>query len=995
MDSEKALKNKLSDLRKKGDYQQAGELLKRGLDQYNNSRSLRMEGYLLFAANNQWEKAEAIALDLIEIEPDDPGHYMKLGRCYVHRKVTDKAEEAYQIAIEKTLGQSMEGLISDLQERIREDESITGKIESRYGLSGGKNNLGMILHDTGEQKYMTKVLEKKRSREAHFYQKILPKYPFLKEIVPRSVHVAEKHGILWTTTDFVDGRKPRETELDDALKMIYQTTSRIENREGLIGELKLPKYSLTLRDGKSQGLSKFFMRIHEKEVNERLFDLMEKKLKRDGRSSRLRKEIRHLRSLILEKEFYQRMNPEAHYGFIHGDLGLHNLLISNHEGRVYVLDWNSYKTGPKWYDVCNALAKTDQSFKEILSKVGQEKGEILQLDDLQRFFFIYAMTMIRIQGRKPGQFRRKDEKDLLAGIREMKELLREEGENSSEKTKIKKGPYRLPNVIVLSLLRSPKTPGDVIRRSYAHYYLRKARRLRSRAGIFMSFLLSPLRIIKEIRKTHGELGELHDREMEKGRLRRAFEMFVLSFLYGIEGKNYYLQRLYLPGGIRRGRQFFDEKTLKHSVYKMLHEYGKQLEFKGETGTSLGNKKIFYQRCMEKGLKVVPIYREIQADGAIHSFNDSDGKRTALPRENLFIKPAVDKEGRGGEVWYWKEGLYQNPAGETLTEKELTERLVRRAKTESSVKGKSLHGEELLVQPLTLPHKELGPFRIQATPTVRIITCLDKHRRVQPGLGMLRFSMKENAVVDNASAGGLVTMIDLESGTLGSTFSSELKGSNEPLDFPLKDGKGIKDRTLPYWEDCILLVKEAHRHYPERMIVGWDLIITDDGPLLLEGNAQPGICFIQRVHQQSMGDLPIGKAMADHCKKAVKALYQGDLKEMPGGKTHLNLYNGSRMKRWYSLLLHRKTVILGYEIFGAVQGVGYRNWLKKRAEVKNIHGWCRNSDQGTVSGVFYGKATDVEDLYRECFEGPDRAKVEKINVWKDHMPEPEGFRILRE
>ncbi len=35
------------------------------------------------------------------------------------------------------------------------------------------------------------------------------------------------------------------------------------------------------------------------------------------------------------------------------------------------------------------------------------------------------------------------------------------------------------------------------------------------------------------------------------------------------------------------------------------------------------------------------------------------------------------------------------------------------------------------------------------------------------------------------------------------------------------------------------------------------------------------------------------------------------------------------------------------VYGQVQGVGYRNWIKKSAEKIKVKGWVRNSSDGSV------------------------------------------------
>jgi acylphosphatase len=63
------------------------------------------------------------------------------------------------------------------------------------------------------------------------------------------------------------------------------------------------------------------------------------------------------------------------------------------------------------------------------------------------------------------------------------------------------------------------------------------------------------------------------------------------------------------------------------------------------------------------------------------------------------------------------------------------------------------------------------------------------------------------------------------------------------------------------------------------------------------------------------------------------------------------------------------------ISGAVQGVGYRDWLATTARKIGLAGWVRNRRDGTVEAVLAGDA--VEEVTRACHRGPRMALVTNI------------------
>ncbi len=67
--------------------------------------------------------------------------------------------------------------------------------------------------------------------------------------------------------------------------------------------------------------------------------------------------------------------------------------------------------------------------------------------------------------------------------------------------------------------------------------------------------------------------------------------------------------------------------------------------------------------------------------------------------------------------------------------------------------------------------------------------------------------------------------------------------------------------------------------------------------------------------------------------------------------------------------------------GKVQGVFYRNWTMVTARSLRLTGWVRNLSSGEVEILAIGPAEKVDDLERQCWEGPYAAKVEEVTSEK--------------
>ena len=78
------------------------------------------------------------------------------------------------------------------------------------------------------------------------------------------------------------------------------------------------------------------------------------------------------------------------------------------------------------------------------------------------------------------------------------------------------------------------------------------------------------------------------------------------------------------------------------------------------------------------------------------------------------------------------------------------------------------------------------------------------------------------------------------------------------------------------------------------------------------------------------------------------------------------------------------------ISGRVQGVGYRDWLVRRARDFGLSGWVRNRSDGTVEAVIDGPEAAVEEVLRQCRRGPPLAHVTGIVETLTGVPEEPGF-----
>ena len=79
--------------------------------------------------------------------------------------------------------------------------------------------------------------------------------------------------------------------------------------------------------------------------------------------------------------------------------------------------------------------------------------------------------------------------------------------------------------------------------------------------------------------------------------------------------------------------------------------------------------------------------------------------------------------------------------------------------------------------------------------------------------------------------------------------------------------------------------------------------------------------------------------------------------------------------------------------GLVQGVGYRFFVIRRAELLGLTGWVKNLPDGTVEVVAEGDRELLEELIKELWKGPSAAQVTDVIInWERYTGEFKNFDV---
>ncbi|MFZ2541654.1 MAG: acylphosphatase [Gallionella sp.] len=76
------------------------------------------------------------------------------------------------------------------------------------------------------------------------------------------------------------------------------------------------------------------------------------------------------------------------------------------------------------------------------------------------------------------------------------------------------------------------------------------------------------------------------------------------------------------------------------------------------------------------------------------------------------------------------------------------------------------------------------------------------------------------------------------------------------------------------------------------------------------------------------------------------------------------------------------VTLRLMIHGHVQGVFFRESMRREAHKLAVTGWVRNCSDGTVEAAVQGEPTAVDAILRWAKCGPQHAQVERVKIEPD-------------
>jgi alpha-L-glutamate ligase-like protein len=250
--------------------------------------------------------------------------------------------------------------------------------------------------------------------------------------------------------------------------------------------------------------------------------------------------------------------------------------------------------------------------------------------------------------------------------------------------------------------------------------------------------------------------------------------------------------------------------------------------------SLVDDKLRMSRlCARIGVPTPAVY------GVLRSYSDLRALEGVLDqRTDFVVKPSRGSGGKGILVVVGtEEGHFLRHNGERMALDQLREHLSDILSGMHSLGGRP---DVAIVQQRVRLHPAFEDVTYKGIPDVRVVLY-----RNEPAMAMLRLPTRESNGRANLHQGGIGTGIDLATGRTHHAVQR-----NRFVEAHPDTGVTLVGRRVPCWEE-VLDMSERVARATGLGYVGIDIVIdAEQGPLLLEANARPGLA-IQIANAQGL------------------------------------------------------------------------------------------------------------------------------------------------
>jgi hypothetical protein len=175
------------------------------------------------------------------------------------------------------------------------------------------------------------------------------------------------------------------------------------------------------------------------------------------------------------------------------------------------------------------------------------------------------------------------------------------------------------------------------------------------------------------------------------------------------------------------------------------------------------------------------------------------------------------------------------------------------------------------------HPDINRIYPHSLNTVRMDAFIDDEGRPEIVSALMRFG-RDGRHVDNITAGGIFVGIDTGTACLRKTGMTFLKKGAYSFTHHPDSGTEYDKLKIPYFDEAKLMAREAAQLLNYRL-VGWDIGISDKGPVLIEGNAWYHISMMEMANGGYRRHPVFMKVIDEAMRKKNSISYKGKGKDL--------------------------------------------------------------------------------------------------------------------
>lgn len=156
---------------------------------------------------------------------------------------------------------------------------------------------------------------------------------------------------------------------------------------------------------------------------------------------------------------------------------------------------------------------------------------------------------------------------------------------------------------------------------------------------------------------------------------------------------------------------------------------------------------------------------------------------------------------------------------------------------------------MLIEEVIKQHHLLNEIYPGCINSIRIMSVLKDGEYVCFG-SWIKFGAN-GSQVDGRIQGGSFAGVDEKTGIV---LTTAIDGKNNRFSHHPNTGARIQGFQIPYWKEVLALTEKALRHYEGIDFVGWDVAITENGPVIVEGNSKPALADYQLLFADDFGGM---------------------------------------------------------------------------------------------------------------------------------------------